>query len=149
MEIRKILCATDFSESSKLAMRHAANLAKRYDADLTLFHVYGLPIYTLPEGAIFPTAQQLAELFEHIDASLKEWREEAILSGAARVDTAAEQGGAVEEILKRASAGAYDLIVLGTHGHTGVKHVLLGSVAERIVQRAQRPVLTVRAPPTL
>jgi glycine betaine transporter len=71
-------------------------------------------------------------------------REQALQAGAANVETKLLQGFAAQEITKLARQGGFDLIVMGTHGRTGVSHLLIGSVAERVVRTAHCPVLTVR-----
>ncbi|MSP58747.1 MAG: universal stress protein [Myxococcales bacterium] len=145
MRIQRILCPIDFSATSREAMSAAADLAKQLHASLTLFHVYQTPGYTLPDGAVFPSPTVLNDLFERIDRMLAAWKVDAERLGAARVDTATDQGIPWHEIVLRASEGDHDLIVIGTHGHTGLKHLFLGSVAERVVRRAPCPVLTIRA----
>ena len=145
MDAQRILCPVDFSQPSRVALEHAVALAKLFDGALTIFHVYQVPAYTLPDGVVLPTADQLKDLFERVDTALAEWKQIALELGAGRVDTAAAQGVVWNEIVNRAQEGGYDLIVVGTHGYTGLRHVLLGSVAERVVQRASCPVLTVRS----
>jgi len=143
---RRILCPVDFSPTSFAALRRAARLAGSLGASLTLLHVYHTPGYALPEGVILPNVNELDRLFSWIDEQLAAWRREARALGADAVVTETAQGAPWQTIVDRAAAGRYDLVVMGTHGHTGLKHVLLGSVTERVVRHASCPVLTVRAP---
>ncbi|HVK72111.1 MAG TPA: universal stress protein [Kofleriaceae bacterium] len=141
----KILVAVDFSGFAAEAVRVAAGLSKLCDAPLTLVHVYQLPIYPLPpEGMIFPPPEVLAEQQAGIDRELARAAAEATAAGAVAVTTTVRQGPPAEEIVELARADGYDLICMGTHGRTGIKHILLGSVAEQVVRRAPCAVLTIR-----
>ncbi len=144
LEWRKVLCPVDFSDASRSALRVASELTRRFDGELTVFHAYPLPGYTLPEGTILPAAAMLQELAEQTDALLAKWKAEAIADGAPRVATAKSIGEPSSEILSAANDGKFDVVVVGTHGRTGLAHALLGSVAERVVRRAPMPVVTVR-----
>jgi nucleotide-binding universal stress UspA family protein len=88
----------------------------------------------------------LQELAEQTDALLVRWKAEALADGAPRVATDKAVGEPAAEIVAAAQDGKFDVIVVGTHGRTGLAHVLLGSVAERVVRRATMPVITVRPP---
>lgn len=144
VRVRKVLCPIDFSEPSAEALHFAVALARRFDATLTLVNVYAVPGYALPEGAVLLGPKVMADVLAETERGLREWKARAERLGARRVDTLAAQGAADAEIVRVAREGAYDLIVMGTHGRTGLKHVLLGSVAEKVVRRAPCPVLTVR-----
>jgi nucleotide-binding universal stress UspA family protein len=144
MKVRRILCAVDFSDPAHEALHYSSDFARLFDADLTLFHVYHVPGYGMPEGSfVLPGPETMARLFAKIDERLDGWRHEAVARGAPRVDVATAQGSAWHEIVEKAR-GEYQLVVVGTHGHTGLRHVLLGSVADRVVRHAPCPVLTVR-----
>lgn len=147
LEWKKILCPVDFSDASRAALRVASELARRFDGEVTVFHAYPLPGYTLPEGTVLPASGMLQELAEQTDALLARWKAEAIADGAPRVATGKSIGEPAAEIVAEAQDGKYDAVVVGTHGRTGLAHVLLGSVAERVVRRAPMPVVTVRPPP--
>jgi nucleotide-binding universal stress UspA family protein len=144
VRVRKILCPVDFSAPSQEALHYAADLAQQFGAELTLLHVYQVPGYAFPEGVVMAAPEVLADLLASIDRALAEARTEAAGRGAARVATATAQGAPWTEIVRVAAEGGHDLIVLGTHGRTGIKHALLGSVAERVIRKAPCPVLTVR-----
>jgi universal stress protein A len=147
MQIRKILCAVDFSEPSRAALHMAADMAQKFDAELTLLHVYQVPAYPLPDGVILPSTVTVTDLFDQVDRALADWRADVERLGAKRVKATSVEGQAWREIVAQASEGDFDLVVVGTHGHTGIKHLLLGSVAERVVRQAPCPVLAVRATP--
>lgn len=144
--IRKILVPVDFSDPSRDAMRFACDLAKRYEASVTLLHVYQVPGYALPEGYILAGPETVAELMSAIDKGMAGVKREAEAEGVRDVATSVVQGVAFAEIVRAAREGMIDLIVMGTHGRTGLKHALLGSVAEKVLRKAPCPVLTVRHP---
>jgi nucleotide-binding universal stress UspA family protein len=143
VEWKRILCPVDFSPPSRSAMAVAAALSARFGAELTLFHAYPLPGYTLPEGTILPSPRMLQDLAGQTDAVLEEWRGEAERLGASGARTAKSVGEPAVEIVEFATSGRFDLVVIGTRGRSGLRHALLGSVAERVVRRATCPVLTV------
>ena len=144
LEWKKILCPVDFSDASRSALQVASELARRFDGEVTVFHAYPLPGYTLPEGTVLPATGMLQEMAEQTDALLARWKSEGLADGAPRVSTGKAVGEPAAEIVVAAEEGKYDAIVVGTHGRTGLAHVLLGSVAERVVRRAPMPVVTVR-----
>jgi nucleotide-binding universal stress UspA family protein len=144
LEWKKILCPVDFSDASRAALQVASELARRFDGEVTVFHAYPLPGYTLPEGTVLPATGMLQELAEQTDALLARWKAEAIADGSPRVATNKAVGEPAVEIVAAAQEGKFDAIVVGTHGRTGLAHALLGSVAERVVRRAHVPVVTVR-----
>ncbi|HEY7724684.1 MAG TPA: universal stress protein [Anaeromyxobacteraceae bacterium] len=140
---KKICCPVDFSEPARAALHAAVELARTFDAELTLFHSYQLPGYTLPEGSVVASPKMLQDLADQAEAHLAEWKKLAEGMGAPRVATAKGVGEPAMEIVEFARGGRFDLIVVGTHGRTGLRHALLGSTAERVVRRAGCPVLTV------
>jgi nucleotide-binding universal stress UspA family protein len=147
LEWKKILCPIDFSEASRSALRAAVEVARRFGGELTLFHAYPLPGYTLPEGTVLPNAEMLQALAGETQVMLDKWKAEAVAMGAAQVVTDKAVGEPASAILDAAEAGGFDLVVVATHGRTGLAHMLLGSVAERVVRRCPTPVLTVRPRP--
>ncbi len=144
LAIRKILVPTDFSAHSREAQAWAVELARRYEASLTLMHVYQPISYALPEGYVLPSANLLADLEVSLGKALDDAGKELQSTPGLRVDTALTQGVPFAEIVRFAREGSFDLIVLSTHGRTGLKHALLGSVAEKVVRKAPCAVLTVR-----
>jgi nucleotide-binding universal stress UspA family protein len=146
--IRSILAPTDFSKSAESALRYACSLAARLDATLHLLHVLSdavIPVGPDPSliAAVPPEyyseteAQSRAALAAAIQPSWPQPPE-------TRVEV--RWGAAVDAVTSYASEHAIDLIVIATHGRTGLSHVLLGSVAEQIVRTAPCPVLTIRRP---
>jgi nucleotide-binding universal stress UspA family protein len=141
IKLDKILTPTDFSDPSRQALHYACELAKRFEAGLWVIHVvqptttaavYGTPI---PDEILHPepAAQQQLEKLEIPDA-------DQIREVVREIQT----GPPFVEIVRYAKANDVDLIVMGTHGRSGIVHALLGSVAEKVVRKAPCPVLTVR-----
>ena len=142
MKLNRILVPTDFSETATLAVRQAVVLAHIYQAELTVLHarlMYDDDSSRLPE-AIERLKQEEARLSDkirhsltHADASIPIRHE--IIRGYS----------APSAILGYVNQNDFDLIVIGTHGRSGIEQLLLGSVAEKVVRRAKCPVLTIRA----
>jgi nucleotide-binding universal stress UspA family protein len=143
---KKILVPVDFSDYSDRALQVACDLGKTFQIPLTLFHAYAIPTYPLPEGAVLPSAETVAEILEKTQGAMNHWRARAVELGAPRVDAILTEGVAFAEIVRVAREQGFDLICMGTHGRTGLKHALLGSVAEKVVRKAPCAVLTVRDP---
>jgi nucleotide-binding universal stress UspA family protein len=145
MEFRKILVPVDFSKYSEEALQQAIELAKAFGSELHLLHCYQInPAAVSPYGIVIP------ENFEHdvrmaALRRLAEWRDKAIAAGC-KVQEHISAHFPTEEIAAVAEQIGADLIVMGTRGLTGIKHVLLGSVAERTIRIAPCPVLTVKCP---
>ena len=141
LPIRTILHPTDFSDRSENALHFAAALARDYGARLVVVHVMPRPIVAFGEGVVPPDpADTLAEAQEQLDRLV-------VPGGVPPADRRLmESDDAAGTILHAARDLPADLIVLGTHGRSGVARVLLGSVAEQVVRRAPCPVLTVTAP---
>jgi universal stress protein A len=145
---KRILAATDFSDASATAVRRASELAAQFGSALHVMHVVADPT-TLPWAAE-AFATPLADL-------IHEWQTQARLDLLAALPEAARGnavlatpvGSAYAEIVRYAADQSIDLIVIGTHGRGGLGHLLLGSVAERVVRKAPCDVLTVKdsAPP--
>jgi universal stress protein A len=143
MRYAKILCPVDFSPPSHEALVAAADLAQRFDSALTLVHVYQVPMLAVPEMSLDPGV--LVQILRSIDETLAKLTQEAIGLGARRVESSKIEGIPWDTIVKLARDGQSDLVVMGTHGRTGLRHALLGSVAERVVRHAPCPVLVVRS----
>jgi nucleotide-binding universal stress UspA family protein len=141
---RKILVPVDFSPHSDDGMRLAADIARRYEASLTLVHVYQPVAYPFPEGFMLYTPSQLAEMLTEMQKLLDRARAEVEAGGSLRVEAKLLQGIVASEIVTTAQQESFDLIVMGTHGRSGLQHALLGSVAEKVLRKAHCPVLTVR-----
>ena len=139
MDIHHILVPTDFSEPSQRAMTYAFELAQKVGAKLSLLHVIEVPVYAIE---VYLPLQDLEQDARRELARLLPEAE------AAHVDVTrlVAMGGPYEKILETATAEQVDLIVMATHGRTGLSHLVLGSVAERVVRLAPCPVLTIRPP---
>jgi nucleotide-binding universal stress UspA family protein len=136
---KKILIATDFSSGSDEALDHAIDLAKQMAASLDIVYVLEPIAQELPLG-LTPSdgPAQIASIDRELAA-----RAARALGAGLSCRAIMLEGGAATEIVQRARDLGADLIVIGTHGRRGLAHALLGSVAERVVQRAPCPVLTV------
>ena len=140
---KRICCPIDFSDASRAAMEVAADLARRNAGELTLLHAYPIPGYTFPDGSVVASPKMMQDLADQAARHLDEWRAEAEKLGAPRVAALTAVGEPAAEIVALAAEQKFELLVLGTHGRTGLEHALMGSVAERVVRRARCPVLTV------
>jgi nucleotide-binding universal stress UspA family protein len=144
---KRICCPVDFSDASRAAMEVAADLARRFGAELVLFHAYPVPGYTFPDGSVVASPKMLQDLADGAERHLESWRLEAEPIAARPVRIVKVAGEPASEIVAFARDERIDLLVLGTHGRSGLEHALMGSIAERVVRRARCPVLTVRPPP--
>ncbi|ACG73642.1 UspA domain protein [Anaeromyxobacter sp. K] len=141
---KKICCAVDFSEPSRRAMQEAAELARLMRAELTLLHVYVSP----PPAAtdMLVAARDLGPMIaEEVAGTLAAWRADAERLVGAPVSTHVASGQPEDEISRFAAAHATDLLVVATHGRSGLRRLVLGSVAEAVARRAPCPVLVVRS----
>jgi len=147
-EIKKILFATDFSDNSKYALTYALSFAKQYNAKLYILHVIQQPSY--PLGMYAEISFDAMDKFNRniSDAVEKEMQalREKDLQGFTDYECLIVHGTPFLEILRTAKEKEADLIVVGTHGRTGLDHVLFGSTAEKVVRRAPCPVVSVRLP---
>ena len=134
--IARILAATDFSRCSLTALEYAEELARQFDAPLLLVHATGTP--SMPAEV----QDYIGDAAAHaLTRSVEQLREHGLAArGVLR------PGSAAEEIVRTAELEHASLIVMGTHGRTGMVRVLMGSVAERVVREARCPVLTVGLP---
>lgn len=139
----RILVPTDFSPNAEEAVRYAAELARRFEAPLTLVHVYDVTPYVLPEAVPLYDTSQLGQLREEFQKQLSALRQRVEQSGVKQVEARLLQGSPTVEIPRFAEEQGFGLIVVGTHGRTGLAHLLLGSVAEKVVRKSPCPVLTV------
>ena len=143
--IRRIVCASDFSRASRAALTTAVTMAKANRAALIVLHVVA-PIVRLVPAQYVPSTT-----WEQVEFGTRAWaqRQVGAMAGKARArgvraTALLREGDAAEQIVRAARSKRADLLVLGTHGRTGLSKFLLGSVAERVVATASCPVLTVR-----
>ena len=143
MDIRTILIPVDFSSHSLKALEQAVELAKSFGASIHLLHCYPVNAAGIsPYGLVLP-GDFNREFRDTAARKLSEWREKATAEGVAVEETLTPMFPS-EAISTTAQECAADLIVMGTRGLTGLKHVMLGSVAERTIRTAPCPVLTVK-----
>jgi universal stress protein A len=148
MAIRKILVPTDFSAPSRAALEYAAELAPALGASIDVLHVWELPVFVppsmLPDAGVADLS--VIDIYRKgAESQLEQFVAEAKEQGVAVRAAFAELGPPSQTIAEFANRREYDLIVIGTHGRTGLAHVVIGSVAERVVRYAHCPVLAVRA----
>ena len=145
VRIQRILVPLDFSEHAAATLDWAAHLAEEHESTLILMHAYHLPVeFQQMEGAYLPAefwTQVKTEAEKTLEAHAAALRPRGIT-----VEIEVTEGYPATAIEEEAVRNKADLIVIGTHGHTGLKHLLLGSVAERVVQKSPCPVLTVKTP---
>lgn len=141
LPIKTVLHATDFSPYSDFAFRLACSLARDYRARLVVLHVVEPPLVVYDSGSLLSPVG---------DGSSESVKEKLQRVQAPSADVAVEhrlvEGDPAAEILRAGQAVLADLIILGTHGRTGIRRLLMGSVAEQVVRRASCPVLTAKAP---
>lgn len=147
MEVKNILMPTDFSDQSQAAVSWAVDLAHRYRAKLHIIHVFDENAF---DPAFFsPSEERAHEYFmkvrEGFEAEVDKFLEDYDTSGIGIV-TVLANGNAFVEIVRYARDNEIDLIVMGTHGRSGLSTILLGNVAEKVVHKALCPVLTVHHP---
>ncbi|MGQ9661880.1 MAG: universal stress protein [Kiritimatiellia bacterium] len=148
IQIKKILCPLDFSETSQHALRYALALAEVFKAELLLIEVRELYI---PLATDYPDMPWLStDVLPQIDAAEDERLENLVAelrqSHSIPIRSFKVTGKPFLEIIRKAKEEDASLIVMGTHGRTGLSHILIGSVAERVVRLAPCPVLTVKHP---
>ena len=147
MEIKKILIPTDCSELSKDALRIGIDFAKKFDAKLLLLYVANdtspIALEDL-QGLPNEVAQNLRNAAgQRFQRQIEDfWN--SLYDSEIKVELEVDTGDPFTQIIKVAKRSETDLIIMGTHGHTGIKHILMGSVAEKVVRYSPFPVLTVK-----
>lgn len=141
---KTILFATDFSESSDHAFQYALSLARKFESRLGIIHVISEPVDL--RGFYVPhiSFDKLEEEIEQGALKIMEKFCRTHLQGYDKVDTFVVPGIPYDEIIKKAAELGADLIVVGTHGRTGLDHVLFGSTAEKVVRKSEIPVMSIR-----
>lgn len=145
-DIKKVLVPIDFSDYSKSALKYAVSFCKHFNADIILIYVI--------EPVIYPPDFSMGQIA--IPSVNTEWDERAKeeldklaksdITKGAHVKTIIKTGKPFIEIIETAAELDVDLIIIATHGHSGVEHILFGSTAEKVVRKAPCPVLTLREP---
>lgn len=146
IRLDRILVPTDFSEFSKPAIVYGCALAARFDSQLHLLNVTQDPAVYVPEPTMISMEaiqQQISDLHAEGETALAKLPEDG-WENSKPIIREVRHGSPFVEIVRYAKEKDVDLIVIGTHGRTGLKHVLVGSVAERVVRKAPCPVLSIR-----
>jgi nucleotide-binding universal stress UspA family protein len=146
---RNILVPVDFSPPSNLALKYALELSRTFGATLHVIHAWEVPAYLRPDltvwaGEVSTTLSDQVRL--GAENAMRELSRDYGLDGNDAITCELIPGAPYNTILEVAKDGEFDLVVMGTHGRTGLSHALLGSVAEKVVRHAACPVLTVRVP---
>ena len=149
-QLNRIVCAVDFSECSRLALDHAVAIARWYEAELTVLHVFTerVPADVIPALGIRPMrplVQPGTERRQAVAGELRRFVKPSDVAGLDLEEVAQEAPDAVPEILAQAAVRNADLLVLGSHGRSGMQRLLLGSVAEKVLRTSEIPTLIVPA----
>ena len=143
-DFKSVLFATDFSESSDHAFEYAYTVAKCFSARLLVLHIINelvdLRGFYVPHISIDKLEEEMAERANKMMTKFIKTHSQ----GYAHIESFVVPGIPYDEILKKADEESVDLIVLGTHGRTGLDHVLFGSTAEKVVRKSTIPVMTIR-----
>ena len=144
VDIKKMLIPTDFSENASQAMEYGVQLAQRLGAKVLLLHVIPLGTYVSAASSAPLPAEAIDALAASARTNLSDQGAKLSKSYGVPVEVLVVDGPAPAMIADLAKAQGSDLIVMGTQGRTGLKHVLLGSIAEHVVRHSTIPVLTYR-----
>ena len=140
VSIKKILAPIDFDPPHSESLAYAVDLAAKLGAAVCAIHVYAVPLYSFPDGAIITSAELATRLSEtaqkHLDAAVESYKGRGV-----EISSLLLTGNPWEEIGKVATSEKADLIVMGTHGRRGMSRALLGSVAEQVLRTSTVPVL--------
>jgi universal stress protein A len=147
MAIKRVLVPVDFSGDSLNALAYARDLVKPFNAEVVLVHVVE-PIYYAAPADMYMTSPNLASIIDEQQRLAAQQLERIagnLEKKGHRVRTVLKTGSPAQVIIDTAQRTGTDLIVMATHGHTGLAHLFMGSVAEKVVRAAACPVLTVRS----
>ena len=144
-KVEKILVPVDFSRCSRSALEYAVFLAEKLGSSVVALHVWEAPYYLLPDATVYVPGREQQTLAQV--AEVESGKQMAVLLRAYEghevpVTGRIESGEPTKQILEEGKD--FDLIVMGTHGRTGLSHLFLGSVTENVVRRASCPVVTIR-----
>jgi len=142
-QIKRIVVGTDFSETAERAVDAAIDLAAQVGAVVSLVHAYELPMYSFPDGVVVSTPDIAKKITTDALARLEAAIEQRKGRGVS-IQSALRMGATWDELNGVAAEQDADIIVVGTHGRRGFSRVLLGSVAERMMRTAVRPLLVIR-----
>src|SRR5262245_28532006 len=147
IDLKQILVPTDFSKHSQVALTYSSAFAEKFGAEMHLLHVVQDLALFIPDMVTVtpPLAPNVEQLTAAVRAAFDRLVAENQLARF-KVVREVREGAPFYEIIRYAKEKDVDLIIMGTHGHSGLVHVLMGSVAEKVVRKAPCPVLTVRHP---
>jgi universal stress protein A len=145
MTVHHVLVPLDFSTYAEQALDYAIALAQKLQARVTLLHVIQPLAIVNVEGGLWPTSTFLQDLEAAVTRDMEGYLARVTAAGL-EGEMVVVHGVPFQEILDTAKARQVDLIIMGTHGRTGLTHVFLGSVAEKVVRLAPCPVLVARQP---
>ena len=142
--LNRILVPTDFSDNGAAALNYAQKLAEKFGAEIHLLHVIAndTAVAMGSDGFFSVSDEIMQDLHTAVTNKLHETAE-SVSGSIKKVVQETREGAPFAEIIQYARASDIDLIVMGTHGRTGISHLLIGSVAEKVVRKARIPVLTV------
>jgi len=140
---KKIVCPVDFSEFTNDIIKYAVSLAKKYDAEIHLLHIIPNLNYFTPYES-FLTPENLVLIERNIEKEVEKDFKKIMKGFDVPLVKAIKTGVVFVEIIDYIKAENIDLVVIGTHGRSGIEHILIGSVAEKIVRKSPCPVLTIR-----
>ncbi len=143
-KVEKVLVPVDFSEHSERALAYATGFARSFGASLHLVHVYPASAFVAPP--LLPGPIVVGQFRDQSQKAFDEFLARAKREHDVEIHGSLREGIPYQEILRVVSEVQADLIVMGTHGRTGIEHLLLGSVAERVVRNSDVPVITVPRP---
>jgi nucleotide-binding universal stress UspA family protein len=141
--VKKILAPTDLSDLSSAGLRYALEMGRSRSAEVIVYHVIDLGDHWIKREDSGPVREMLERHRRMLDKFL--WEKFAEEMNLTEVRQVVEFGGAVDNIVEKAEAERVDRIVMSTHGRTGIDHLLIGSVSERVIARASCPVLIIPA----
>jgi nucleotide-binding universal stress UspA family protein len=142
---KRICCAVDLAEASRIAMLKAAELAARFEGELVLVHVHPFP-RLLPTDLIASTPELRGAEVAALESTLARWRDEAERVSNRPVRAALLAGDPATEIVAFVQERGCDVLVLATHGRTGLGRLVIGSVAEKVTRTAPCTVVVARRP---
>jgi nucleotide-binding universal stress UspA family protein len=145
LALKRVLVPVDFTETSERALGYALELARRFEAAVTVMHAYPIPVYGFPDAAYITSAELAAQISSAAQKRLDEIIEAHKTAGV-EMTAVLRDGVAWEEINTVAAEQKADLIVIGTHGRRGLARALLGSVAENVIRTSTLPVLVIHGP---
>jgi nucleotide-binding universal stress UspA family protein len=140
---KKIVCPVDFSEFTDEILNYAVNIAKKYNAELHLIHIIPNLNYFTPYES-FLTPENLIAIERNIEKEVDKDFDKITKTLDMSVKKVVKTGVTFVEIIDYIKTEGIDLVVMGTHGRSAIEHILIGSVAEKVVRKSPCPVLTIR-----